>query len=39
MIKNVSNENHPEHTMFQLEVIKIKAMREMYNNLQIFTNF
>jgi len=39
MIKNISNENHPEYKMFQLEVNKIKSMREQYPNLQIFTNF
>ena len=39
MIKNVANENHPEHKLFKLEADKVKSMREEYNNLQIFTNF
>lgn len=39
MIKNVSNENHPEYGMFQTEVQKLKSMRDEYTNLQIFTNF
>ena len=38
-IKNVANEKHPEHTLFQLQVDKVKSMRELYPNLQIFTNF
>jgi hypothetical protein len=39
MIKSVANEKHPEHTLFQLQVDKVKSMRELYPNLQIFTNF
>lgn len=39
MIKNISNDKHPEYSMFQTEVVKLKKMREEYPNLQIFTNF
>jgi len=39
MIKNIANDKHPEHSMFQTEVVKLKKMREDYSNLQIFTNF
>lgn len=39
MIKNIANPNHPEYQMFQWQVEKLKGMREVYPNLQIFTNF
>lgn len=38
-IKNIANENHPEHNMFQWQVNILKGMRNEYPNLQIFTNF
>jgi MoaA/NifB/PqqE/SkfB family radical SAM enzyme len=39
LIKSVANEKHPEYKMFECEVYKVKSMRELYPNLQIFTNF
>jgi len=39
MIKNVANINHPENDLFIKESIKVKDMRNIYPNLQIFTNF
>jgi len=39
MIKSIANEKHPEHSLFKIESDKIKRMRELYPNLQIFTNF
>lgn len=39
MIKNVANVNHPENHLFIKESIKVKDMRSIYPNLQIFTNF
>lgn len=39
MIKNIANEKHPEYDMFQSEVLKIKNIKKLYPNLQIFTNF
>jgi len=39
LIKSVANEKHPEYKMFKCEVDTVKSMRELYPNLQIFTNF
>ncbi len=39
LIKSVANEKHPEYKMFNCEVDRVKSMRELYPNLQIFTNF
>ena len=39
MIKNMANPQHPEYTMFLNETEKLKKLKEVYSNLQIFTNF
>jgi hypothetical protein len=39
MIKNIANENHPEYSLFQSQVEKLKSLKELHPNLQIFTNF
>jgi hypothetical protein len=39
MIKNIANENHPEYSLFQSQVEKLKLLKELHPNLQIFTNF
>ena len=39
MIKNIGNEKHPEHKLFQSQVDTLKEIRKTYSNLQIFTNF
>jgi hypothetical protein len=39
MIKNMANSEHPEYTMFLNETDKLKKLKEVYPNLQIFTNF
>jgi hypothetical protein len=38
-IKNIVNINHPENTLFQLELEKLNNIKQEYSNLQIFTNF
>jgi hypothetical protein len=39
MIKNIANKNHPEYSLFQTQVEKLKLLKEYHPNLQIFTNF
>jgi hypothetical protein len=38
-IKNVKNSEHPENIMFLEEVDKLKKLKTIYQNIQIFTNF
>lgn len=38
-LKAIADRNHKEHDIFQIEVDKVKKMRDEYPNLQIFTNF
>lgn len=37
-LKNIRDINHPENKMFLQELEKVKSLREVYKNLQIFTN-
>jgi len=37
-LKNIRDINHPENKMFLQQLEKVKSLREVYKNLQIFTN-